>query len=157
MNRQSIKISVLFTSLLIMLVSFNNVQAQQKAHYNTYVSSSCNGFYDYLPSGYDPSGSKLYPVIIFVHGSWEVGSGSSSDLPKVLRHGPPNLIANGKWPSSFSYNSNYYKFIVFSPQFKYASAGASSINDVINYVVNHYKVDKSRIYLTGVSSGGGTV
>src|SRR4051794_38588699 len=105
MNRQLIKISVLLTSLFIMLLSFSSVQAQQKAHYNTYVSGNCNGFYDFKPSGYDPTASKLYPVIIFVHGSWEYGNGSSSSLPKVLKHGPPHVIANGQWPSSFTYNS----------------------------------------------------
>src|SRR6476620_4072397 len=62
-----IKINVAFTALFFLLLSFSNVQAQvQKAHYNTYISTYSNGFYDYLPQGYDPNGTTLYPVIIFV-------------------------------------------------------------------------------------------
>lgn len=157
MNRSVIKINLFIASLFFMLLSFSNVQAQvQKAHYNTYISSNCNGFYDYLPQGYSATGTTLYPLLIFVHGSWEGGNGGTTDLPKVLKHGPPHLIDLGNFPASFTVNNKTFKFIVFSPQFK-TTAGASSINAVIDYALKHYKVDPNRIYLTGLSSGGGTV
>jgi len=157
MNRL-IKISFFSATLILMLLSFSSVQAQvQKAHPNTYISTYSNGFYDYLPQGYSATGTTLYPVIIFVHGSWEAGSGSTTDLPKVLKHGPPHVINSGQFPTSFSLNGKTYKVIVFSPQMKSSSAGAAAMNTVIDYVLKHYKADPNRIYLTGLSSGGGTV
>lgn len=131
--------------------------AQQTAHYNTYVSGKVNGFYDYLPTGYN-SGSKKYPLYIVLQGVSQLGDGSPGQLEWLLGvwGSPPWRIANGNFPSSFTMNGEPFSFIVFTPQFRYGF-GAGDILDVINYCKSHYRVDASRIYASGISMGGGAL
>jgi predicted peptidase len=109
-----------------------------------------------LPQGYSPSGSQLYPLIIFVHGEGELGPGTPASLPSVLVNGTPLQIRQGIFPTSFTVNGQTFKFIVLSPQFNQWPTEAT-LDTVITYAVQHYKVDVSRIYLTGLSMGGGVV
>lgn len=115
------------------------------------IDSNCHGFYEYLPADYDAA--KKYPVIIFLHGMGELGNGGT-DLPKVLRHGLPKLLADSLFPESFQVGGKHYRFIVFAPQFLHWP-WPGTIEKIIDYAVNHYAVNKSRIYLTGLSMGGG--
>lgn len=94
--------------------------------------------------------------MIFIHGSGEFGDGSPSQLKKVLKHGPPKLIKQKKFPNSFTVNGQTFKYIVISPQFE-NWPGDIDVDDVINYAIQHYNVDTTRIYLTGLSMGGGKV
>ena len=93
--------------------------------------------------------------MVFIHGLGELGNGGT-DLPKVLANGPPKLINNGLFPASFTVNSQQFSFIVISPQF-IDWPGPLDAEAVINYAVQHYRVDSNRIYLTGLSMGGGVV
>ena len=129
-----------------------NVNAQVQTPRNISTGPNSNGFYEYLPAGYS-SGSSLFPLLVFLHGSGEVGNGGS-DLPLVLHHGPPQLISQGKFPSSFTVNGQTFSFIVISPQF-ISSPSDSDVSAVIKYAIAHYRVDTGRIYLTGLSMGGG--
>jgi predicted peptidase len=126
--------------------------AQQTARYISTCSNS-GGFYEYLPQGYNSS-TQSYPLIIFIHGIGELGDGSSSQLPKVTNNAIPKLIKLGQFPTSFSVNGQNFSFVILSPQFK-AWPSAADVNSVINYAVQHYRVDPSRIYVTGLSMGGG--
>lgn len=121
----------------------------------TIVNASCKGFYQYLPEGYS-STTKSYPVIIWVHGAGQVGQGTTADLPKVLEWGLPKIISEGSFPASFSVNGTDHSFIVISPQFMGWPSGAN-VNAMINYVSNNYRVDAERVYLMGISAGGGGV
>ena len=122
-----------------------------------YISTAphSNAFYEYLPEGYPASGVK-YPLLIFAHGIGELGQGTAASLPLVLRNGPPKLIDNGTFPTSFTVNGETFRFIVLSPQFTEWPSGPD-IESVINYAKNNYNVDINRIYLTGLSMGGGIV
>ena len=102
------------------------------------------GYYEYLPDSYNQK--SKHPVIIFLEGIGEKGNGKS-DLDKVLKHGPPKLIKKGEWPSS-------RPFLVFAPQSATDLYNKNLLHDFINYIINNYKVDASRIYLTGLSGGG---
>ncbi|HRD56937.1 MAG TPA: T9SS type A sorting domain-containing protein [Ferruginibacter sp.] len=116
------------------------------------LSEAAKAFYEYLPQGYPTSMAK-YPLILFVHGYGEIGQGTSSSLPLVLRNGIPKLINEGTFPTSFVSGGQSYRFIVLSPQF----TGFPSVNDIhniLNYAVANYPVDINRIYLTGLSMGG---
>jgi len=117
-------------------------------------SGNSGGFYEFLPPGYDPAGSQTYPLLIFLHGVGEIGNGGS-DLSLVLVNGPPKLIDEGSFPVSFTVNGQTFSFIVLAPQFM-DWAQPDEIDSVINYAIGHYKVDTSRIYLTGLSMGGGS-
>lgn len=157
MNRQSNKINGFIVSLLIMLLAFGTANAQKLTpHYSTSIAPNSNGYYDFLPQGYSSTGTTLYPLMIFIHGMGEYGDGSSTYLWKVAKHGPIHVIKYDTWPTSFSVNGKSYKFVIVAPQWK-SQATVSNVNALIDYAVKHYKVDPKRVYLTGLSAGGGVV
>jgi predicted peptidase len=93
----------------------------------------------YLPAGYDNDKTD-WPLLVFLHGSGERGD----DLEKVKVHGPPKLIAEGK----------PLPFIVVSPQAPRRRWDPATLNAFLDDLVAKYRVDKDRIYLTGLSMGG---
>lgn len=127
---------------------------------NTVIGPNINGFYEYLPQGYDASGTQQYSLLIASHGVGERGNGSAIELQKLIQpnKGLASLLASGSFPTSFSVNGQSYKFIILCPQ--YTDNGntwpvTQNIEDIINYAQANYKVDVNRIYLTGLSMGGG--
>ncbi|MBI3416135.1 MAG: prolyl oligopeptidase family serine peptidase [Verrucomicrobia bacterium] len=95
----------------------------------------------YLPHDYDQKKSKRWPLILFLHGAGERGT----NVWTVAVHGPPKIV---KAKPDF-------QFIVVSPQ---CPTGQTWNNDTIMALLDEitakYKVDKSRVYLTGLSMGG---
>ena len=151
-----IKNYYLFAITLSLLFNFSKAHSQvQTAHVSTYMTNNVNGWYEYLPKGYDDD-NQNYPLIIFVHGIGELGYGDAGSLPLVLRNGTPKLINAGKFPTSFKVNGETFKFIILSPQF-ISWPKPADIQDVMDYALKHYRVNTSRIYLTGLSMGGGPV
>jgi len=112
------------------------------------------GYYESLPVNYESQPTKKFPIIIFLHGNGERGDGSVAELPRVLVNGPPKLINQGKFPSSFTVGGENFSFIVISPQSKEATNYIPSIDSLIKYCIAKYRVDEDRIYLTGLSLGG---
>ncbi|QDU92876.1 carboxylesterase family protein [Lignipirellula cremea] len=93
----------------------------------------------YLPKDYDQQES--WPVLLFLHGSGERGS----DLEKVKMHGPPKRIAAGE----------DFPFIVVSPQCPPGKWWEPlELVALLDDLAGEYKVDKDRLYLTGLSMGG---
>ncbi len=145
------------TNLLLVLLCFlflgHQSFSQQQVPVYESLSENTKAYYRYLPQGYPEAGVK-YPLLIFVHGVGENGPGTSSSLPLVLRNGIPKLINNGTFPTSFTVNAKTFKFIIISPQFT-GFPSVNDINNIINYMIANYPVDINRIYLTGLSMGGG--
>lgn len=119
---------------------------------STTVTSNLGGFYQALPARYDSSARK-YPLMIFIHGVGELGNGTS-DLSKVLVNGVPKLLSQKKFPPQFTVGGKNYSFVVISPQFK-AWPQPSDINAMIDYAVKNLRIDTTRIYVAGLSMGGG--
>ena len=94
----------------------------------------------FLPKDYSKSG-KPSPLIIFLHGSGERGS----DLEKVKAWGPPAIVeANPDFP-----------FMLVSPQCPEGQWwNVNVLKGMIDDILKTYNVDKSRVYLTGLSMGG---
>ncbi|RYY51147.1 MAG: T9SS type A sorting domain-containing protein [Chitinophagaceae bacterium] len=144
-----------FLAGLALCLSFLSSYGQQQTAVYDNISTNLKGYYEYLPQGYPASGVR-YPLIIFVHGFGERGPGTPATLPAVLRNGLPKLINDGGFPTSFTVGAQTFRFIVVSPQF--AATGFPSVNDIndmINYCQTKYPIDINRIYLTGLSMGGG--
>ncbi len=118
------------------------------------VSSNIGGFYQALPAKYDSTSLK-YPLMIFLHGVGELGNGAS-DLPKVLVNAVPRLLNQKSFPPQFIVNGTSFSFIVISPQFKQWPQ-PEDVNAMIDYAVSHYRIDTTRIYVSGLSMGGGAV
>ncbi|MCG6155298.1 carboxylesterase family protein [Rubinisphaera margarita] len=94
----------------------------------------------YLPQEY--SEDKPAPLMLFLHGRGERGD----DLDLVLTHGPPRLISEGK----------QMPFIVASPQLPKGPLwwNVDHLIMLLDELEEKYAIDKSRIYVTGLSMGG---
>jgi predicted peptidase len=92
-----------------------------------------------LPEGYESS-DKAWPLVLFLHGAGESGD----DLSKVKAHGPPKLIEAGK----------AFPFIVVSPQSSGRGWNPDTLDGLLDDLIAKYRVDKDRVYLTGLSMGG---
>ncbi len=139
--------------LLLLTILATNVNSQVQTAKHIAITGNTGGFYEYLPQGYNSS-SESYPLLIAIHGLGELGDGGSWELQRILSNGVPNVIKNGQFPVSFNVNGQTHKFIVISPQFRnWPSSG--DIDQIINYAINNYRVNTNRIYLTGLSMGGG--
>lgn len=135
--------------LLCSVLSF----AQTYTARNVSMIANSKGYYEYLPQGYS-SGTQTYPVIVNIHGSGETGNGGG-DLSKLLVNGLSRVINTGQFPTSFTVKGQTYRFIVISPQFV-GWPTELDVQGVINYVTQNYRVNLNRIYLTGMSMGGGS-
>jgi predicted peptidase len=116
--------------------------------YPTGSSDSPLPYLEYLPPGYGDGTPR--PLIVFLHGTGEAGSGSVDSLRTVLGLGLPRLIADGGWPAD-------RPFVVLMPQETPAASEAcrfgADIDRFLDYAVDRYAIDESRIYLTGISCG----
>lgn len=109
------------------------------------------GYYVYTPSGYQNNNSS-YPLLVFLHGTGEMGNSMTtpSELTRVLTYGPPALINKKMW-------SPKYPMIVVSPQCSQTDKifQPDVLNEFIKSIISKYRINTHRIYLTGLSFGGG--
>ncbi|MDZ7331364.1 MAG: prolyl oligopeptidase family serine peptidase [candidate division KSB1 bacterium] len=98
----------------------------------------------FLPKDYS-STKKSYPLILFLHGAGERGD----DLSLVKVHGIPKVVE--QQPD--------FPFIAISPQCPSDRWWVDpwlleALNALVDQVIDKYRVDASRVYLTGLSMGG---
>ncbi len=103
------------------------------------------GYYEYLPTDFNPTTSKTYPLILFYHGLGEKGNGTT-ELSKLLVTGVPRYIAQG----------NTFEAIVISPQSSSGWFSSANFLSLYNYIISNYPIDANRVYVTGLSAGGGS-
>ena len=114
------------------------------------INSNVAGYYETLPARYHLT-TKKYPLIIFIHGIGELGTG----LSRLNCCGLPYHAKGGTFPAKFLVNGVYYSYIVISPQFK-VRPSAAQLQSVIDFAKNKYRIEETRIYVTGLSMGGGS-
>lgn len=95
----------------------------------------------YLPPDYTTSRTESFPLLMYLHGSGERGK----DL----------AILENQGPRTYAKAHREFPFILVSPQ---CEAGEWWDNNVLIKLLDHleskYRVDRSRVYLTGSSMGG---
>ncbi len=142
---------------LLLLFTCSGAIAQFTAKKRTASNGVNIDFYQFTPEDYSKNGQK-HPVIIFLHGISERG-GSVKDLPKVLKAGLPKFIKNGKTNMRFKYKGKWESFVVLIPQLsnRYGSWQQFYTAEMIEYATQNLNIDEDRIFLTGLSLGGGGV
>jgi dienelactone hydrolase len=140
---------IIFYCVTFVSLTFFKVSAQQI--FKT-TNTSTIAYLEYVPEDYSVNSNK-YPVVIFLHGIGERGANSTDPallagtIWNVAKHGPPKHVKAGfKFP-----------FILISPQLKNNNGSWPSnyVMEVIEHCKTYLRIDERRIYLTGLSLGGG--
>lgn len=110
--------------------------------HRTHTFSSASGKLHYL--SYEPPGwsDSARPLVLFLHGAGERGS----HVEQVAAHGIPGEIERGK----------NFPFVAVSPQCPAGQTWSELtpvLGGLLDELVDSYKVDERRVYLTGLSMG----
>ena len=140
------KSNLLTTSLLLAALASNGLaqtaspSAQQSKHFEKVITIKASlDYLLFLPQGYEKS-NKQWPLMLFLHGAGESGH----DLAKVKVHGPPKVVET----------KSDFPFILVSPQSPGRGWNPDLLNGLLDDVIQNYRVDTNRVYLTGLSMGG---
>ena len=116
----------------------NLIDAEQET-----VTTENLAYYLYFPEDYEAKPNKKFPILLFLHGGGESGD----SLVAIKRSGPPKMIVDGK----------KFPFLILAPQnpFQKKWWNTRAVNQLLDSVVANNRVDNKRIYLTGLSRGGG--
>lgn len=117
------------------------------------IGKNVGGYYEALPVSYDSS-DKKYPLLLFLHGGGELGDGSPDSLPLILKNSLTKRLFNKSFPIRFTVDGKDFSFIIISPQFRIWPK-VEDVHDIMQYVISNYRVDLTRVYLSGLSMGGG--
>lgn len=93
----------------------------------------------YLPEGYRDSVAR-WPLVLFLHGVGECGE----DLEIVKRQGLPRVLEEG----------HPLPFLLVSPQARSRGWDPQMLLALLDQIEERYRVDRDRIYVTGLSMGG---
>ena len=134
-----IKISALFFLLLSARMS-----AQQLINDKIDIVAG-SGVYNvncviYLPRNY--STSVAYPLVIYAHGVGQAGT----DISKMYTAGLPKVLQAGYIPP--------FDFIMLAPQQSSYGPDPAWLPAILEEANKRWKIDNSRIYVTGTSAGG---
>ena len=95
----------------------------------------------FVPADYSADETKRWPLVLFLHGSGERGD----DLELVKKHGPPKLLdSKPDIPA-----------VVISPQSPTERRwNAAELAKLVEFAANNLRIDRQRLYVTGLSMGG---
>jgi predicted peptidase len=133
-------------SSLLLVATFARAQdlpaggVQQEKHFETQTPAAAKiDYLLFLPQGYEKS-KESWPLMMFLHGSGESGT----NLAKLKKHGPPKVVES----------KPDFPFILVSPQSHGHGWTNQTLMALLDSVASQYRVDRNRIYLTGLSMGG---
>ncbi len=148
-----------FFSLATVLLSFNRAVPQslpagpQVQTFFSNVDDTEQPYGLYIPEHYDPS--KKYPLVVMLHGA---GSNHRLALRRVFgksnANGETDVEASRYFPDWLPVD-----YIVASPLARgtmgYQGIAEKDVYDVLADVEKRFNIDENRVYLTGLSMGGG--
>ncbi|MCR6642601.1 MAG: PA14 domain-containing protein [Sporocytophaga sp.] len=169
--RQLLKRAIIFQSrsiarlcaLLLVFILSAEAMAQRQTENSFRSNFGPNylvGYLAYTPVDYVANPTKNYPILIFLHGTGEKvwKPTNTSQLYKLKNFGPAKEIEAGK----------DFPFIVISPQCPFSGwddittddfattqwRPGEFVDEIVEKMKTLYRVDPSRIYITGLSMGG---
>jgi predicted esterase len=99
------------------------------------------GYLIYLPEEYESQPEKTWPLIFFLH-----GSGDRGDNLFLLAKASPFMLIREKGP---------LPFIIVAPLLQEEATFPEAYMDgMLNEALTAYRVDRKRVYVTGLSMGG---
>ena len=115
------------------------------------------------PDGYDKDGKSRYPLVIFLHGivgrgtdnKKQLRSGVEEFVKDAVRKKHPCFLAVPQCPPDklwFNVSPNDTRGNLPLP--KRPTEPTATVLDLIEGLCNEYRIDRDRIYLTGLSMGG---
>lgn len=117
---------------------------QQERFFDTHIAKAAHLPYSlYVPEGYGDDPKQKWPLILFLHGA---GERAQDDMLLLRKYGIPHVVEERDLP-----------FITISPQCPPDMTWGPFIDVLIALLddtMAHYAVDRSRVYLTGLSMGG---
>ncbi len=115
-----------------------------KNYNNTDLNKYGKGYMVYLPDGYEEKTSEKWPLILFLHGTGDRGTNVF-----LLAKASPYMMIREKGP---------LPFIIIAPLLNlskdFRCFPGHYLEGVLDEVMENYRVDDKRIYLTGISMGG---
>lgn len=141
------RIKSFFTRIIVFLLLIMNINGQQikvVTNNESKMDPSLNYLF-FLPDSYNDNTKTKWPLILFLHGMGERGD----DINLIKIHGIPKIVEKDK----------SFPFIAISPQCPLNSDWRNpeiqnSVVDMLENILEKYRVDKDRVYITGLSMGG---
>lgn len=135
----------LLAQILVLLLLLQGCSAQSQLIEDAFETVNVENlqYYLYFPEDYISKEAEKFPLLLFLHGGGESGE----ELEQIKTNGPPKLIAEGK----------QFPFLILAPQNpnKKKWWNSRALVQLLDTVVSNNRVDTNRIYLTGLSRGGG--
>ncbi len=158
-----------FIIITILFFIGNQLIAQDKSLYekHTFIFRGDTLLYRLLlPENYNPG--KMYPMILFLHGSGERGNDNEAQLihgaelflrDSIRKNFPaiivfPQCAPKDSWANTSSYKDSSGKRIL---QFKTTGKATKSmwlVQRLVRKIINQYPVTKKQLYVGGLSMGG---
>ena len=142
------------TACLLLLSVFMFSQQVAKTIPNLVSPEGLIGFLEFKPTDY---GTQKHPLIIFLHGIGERGNGTSQ-INSVANNGIAYYCSKNA-SMRFTVAGQTSSFVVLSPQLSMGFGYWPSfyVYEMVKYAKANLQIDTNRIYVTGLSLGGGGV
>lgn len=145
--------------------SVSNGMKNYESYFLSKVDGKIHGYIISTPLDYDPSDSKKYPLLVFMHGLGEKPNYIDYDFAKLKQHGPhkeifykgrafPAIVASFQLSK---YEGEFNPHVV--KEFIDVLTGVSQVSNATQGEVGYgkYNIDLQRLHLTGLSLGGNGV
>ncbi len=142
------------TALLVALMLSAMLHAQYYGMDSAQFNSSWKGLV-LKPSDYNSNPSKRYPLIVTIGGNGEVGSKLSVlfnvGIPRRVKMGKPTYQVMGPGDTA------RFLYVCLLPDVSTRGGQPNFVNPAIDYMIANYRVDTTKIMVSGISQGGNDV